>query len=283
MPRGRRPCEYARGRLEKTSFTADTHSILVSTCCQLPWYASTAWVSASMPVAAVIGGGIPFIITGSSAAAIGTSFGSITTFFSCFAESVTTATTVTSDPVPAVVGTANNGSGGLPTLSIPTSCDGAFPLVAIAAMTLAASIDEPPPNASIESLPWARTADRPACSTASVGSGTMPSNTATSMPSASSALCTGSTRPSLTSTASVAIMVRRAPDPPMSPQSLAVEPAPTSSTGRGIGTHFARGFLRVLARRRASRRSSNSIPVLRGSPPGRIRRPPSWPGVVIIT
>ncbi len=214
-----------------------------------------------MPVAAVIDGGIPFINSGSSAAATGTSFGSITTFFSCFAESVTTATTVTSDPVPAVVGTANSGSGGLPIFSIPTSCAGVFPLVAIAAMTLAASIEEPPPSASIESLPWARTADRPACSTTSVGSGTMPSNTATSMPSASSACRTGSTSPSLVSTASVAIMVRRAPEPPMSPHSLAVEPAPTNSTGRGIGTHFARGFLNILTMRSDSRRSSNSIPV----------------------
>ncbi len=59
-----------------------------------------------MPVAAVIGPGMPCIICGSSAAASGTSFGSITTDFTCATGSVTTAATVTSEPVPAVVGTA---------------------------------------------------------------------------------------------------------------------------------------------------------------------------------
>ena len=88
------------------SRTADTHNIGVSWCGQRLTYASTAWVSASMPVAAVIGPGMPFMSSASSAAASGTSFGSTTTAFTCFTGSVTTAATVTSDPVPAVVGTA---------------------------------------------------------------------------------------------------------------------------------------------------------------------------------
>ena len=72
-----------------------------------------------MPVAAVIGFGMPCISSGSSAAASGTSFGSMTADFTCWTGSVTTAATVTSEPVPAVVGIANSGSIGLPTLSMP--------------------------------------------------------------------------------------------------------------------------------------------------------------------
>ena len=102
---------------------------------------------------------------GSSAVAAGTSFGSITAAFACLTGSVTTAATVTSEPVPAVVGIANSGSIGLPTFSTPTSCSGDLPLTAIASITLAASITEPPPTARIASLPCARTAAWPACRT----------------------------------------------------------------------------------------------------------------------
>ena len=71
---------------------------------------------------------------------------------------MTTAATVTSEPVPAVVGTANSGSIGLPTLSMPTSFAGLLPLTTIAPITLAASITEPPPIARIASLRCARAA-----------------------------------------------------------------------------------------------------------------------------
>jgi len=53
---------------------------------------------------------LPRVNSGSSAAAAGTSFGSITGALACFTGSVTTAATVTSEPVPAVVGIANSGS-----------------------------------------------------------------------------------------------------------------------------------------------------------------------------
>ena len=46
----------------------------------------------------------------------------MTADFSCLTGSVTTAATVTSDPVPAVVGIANSGSIGFDTLSMPMSC-----------------------------------------------------------------------------------------------------------------------------------------------------------------
>ena len=118
-----------------------------------------------MPVAAVIGCGMPRISSGSRAVAIGTRCGSITAALMCWTGSVTTAATVTSDPVPAVVGIANSGSIGLPSFSMPTSCAGDLSLIAIAPMTLAASIAEPPPTARIASLRCARTAACPACST----------------------------------------------------------------------------------------------------------------------
>ena len=71
-----------------------------------PTNASTACVSASMPVAAVTAGGRPVISTGSSAAIVGTRRVSAITSFLLVTGSEITAATVTSEPVPAVVGTA---------------------------------------------------------------------------------------------------------------------------------------------------------------------------------
>ena len=82
----------------------------------------------------------------------------MTADFSCFNGSVTTAATVTSDPVPAVVGIANNGNIGCVTFSMPMSFWGDLPVTAIAPITFAASMTEPPPTARIASLPCARTA-----------------------------------------------------------------------------------------------------------------------------
>ena len=118
-----------------------------------------------MPVAAVIGFGMPRITSGSRAVAIGTRRGSITAALVCATGSVTTAATVTSDPVPAVVGIANSGSIGAFSFSMPTSCAGDLSLVAMAPITLAASIAEPPPTARIASLRCARTAACPASRT----------------------------------------------------------------------------------------------------------------------
>jgi hypothetical protein len=59
-----------------------------------------------MPVAAVMAGGSPAISTGSSAAMRGTMRGSTMTTLSWRSGSAITAATVTSEPVPAVVGTA---------------------------------------------------------------------------------------------------------------------------------------------------------------------------------
>ena len=68
--------------------------------------ASTAWVSASIPVAAVTWRGNLIMSEGSSAAIVGTRRVSAITSFLLVFGSETTAATVTSDPVPAVVGTA---------------------------------------------------------------------------------------------------------------------------------------------------------------------------------
>ena len=73
---------------------------------QWPTKDSTAWVSASMPVAAVMCGGRPVIRLGSSAAILGTMRGSTITSLLWRSGSEMTAATVTSLPVPAVVGTA---------------------------------------------------------------------------------------------------------------------------------------------------------------------------------
>ncbi len=124
-----------------------------------------------------------------------------------------------------------------------------LPVVAMAAITLAASIDEPPPMARIASLPCARTAAYPLSRTSWVGSGTIPSNTATSTPSAASASRTGSTSPSFTNTASVTTSTRFAPEPAISWQSRAVDPGPTNSTGRGIATMRDTGFMNGLTSR----------------------------------
>ena len=59
-----------------------------------------------MPVAAVTWRGSPVISEGSSAAIAGTRRVSAITSFRLVSGSETTAATVTSDPVPAVVGTA---------------------------------------------------------------------------------------------------------------------------------------------------------------------------------
>ena len=71
-----------------------------------------------------------------------------------------TAPTVTSEPVPAVVGMAYKGELGLRLLRIPTYCGGVFLLVAAMAITLATSIDEPPPTANTESQFSDNVADR---------------------------------------------------------------------------------------------------------------------------
>src|ERR1041384_5714670 len=106
-------------------------------------YASTACVSASMPVAAVIARGNPVWSALSSAAASGTMRGDMIANLRVVDGSDTTAAMVTSDPVPAVVGTAYIGNSLNATRIKPDMWTILYGFVARAAMTFAASIDEP--------------------------------------------------------------------------------------------------------------------------------------------
>ena len=115
--------------------------------------ASTACVSASMPVAAVIAGGTPVIRLPSSAAMRGTRRKSMMANLRSFSGSETTAAMVTSEPVPAVVGTAYSGAGLRSSRNRPAIQRTPCGLRARAAMTLAASMEEPPPTAMIASQP----------------------------------------------------------------------------------------------------------------------------------
>jgi hypothetical protein len=77
----------------------------------------------------------------------------------------------------------------------------------------------------------------------------MPSWIATSMPCATSVSRSGSTRPSLTSTASVTISTRRKPNWPMFTHRRRAAPGPTNATGRGIATARVTGHMNGLSRR----------------------------------
>ena len=69
-------------------------------------YASTAWVRASMPVAAVRAGGMPIMRSGSSMATEGVQRQSTMAIFTLREVSVMMQKRVISEPVPAVVLTA---------------------------------------------------------------------------------------------------------------------------------------------------------------------------------
>lgn len=75
-------------------------------------YASTACVSASMPVSAVSREGIDRVSSKSTTAATGRNAGPVQSIFSSVALSVMTVNWVASEPLPAVVGTAITGIAG---------------------------------------------------------------------------------------------------------------------------------------------------------------------------
>ncbi len=74
----------------------------------------------------------------------------------CLAVSLTTELRVTSLPVPAVVGTAISGSGGLMNVRGATQSSAVPALVANPATAFARSIGLPPPTATTASAPVAR-------------------------------------------------------------------------------------------------------------------------------
>ena len=126
-------------------------------CCRQE-YASTAWHSASMPVAAVMRGGSVRVMRGSSTAASGSRLPEMNSIFSARASSRTTATAVASEPVPAVVGTAMNGTcapRGMASQPI-SSLRSRAPCAITMHTPLAVSSTEPPPTATTLSHPLSR-------------------------------------------------------------------------------------------------------------------------------
>ncbi len=114
-------------------------------------YASTAWVSASMPVIAVTCAGTPSVTAASRMATSGIRVAWASTFLSPVAASIITVTLVVSDPVPAVVGTAISGRRGRNALCSVMSASVCVGLVTSSATALAASSTEPPPKATTPS------------------------------------------------------------------------------------------------------------------------------------
>ena len=105
-----------------------------------------------MPVPAVMAGGMPTVSSGSQMVIFGIISGWKITFLVCVASSVMTPARPTSEPVPAVVGTATTGRmpfGSARVHQSPTSSKSHIGRVcpAMKAMTLPASSAEPPPNA----------------------------------------------------------------------------------------------------------------------------------------
>nr|WP_276602970.1 hypothetical protein [Nannocystis pusilla] len=72
---------------------------------------SISWVSASRPQSAVTAGGSERVSAGSTIAARGSIFGLRRLTLTRCASAASTALRVTSEPVPAVVGTATKGTG----------------------------------------------------------------------------------------------------------------------------------------------------------------------------
>ena len=117
------------------------------------------WVSASMPVAAVIAGGRSNVSSGSANTHFARSCGEKMIFLTCVASSETTAERPTSDPVPAVVGSAMKYGSGRP-IGRTSGWSHAYSRMspgwlAISAMALATSSAAPPPRPITASAPCA--------------------------------------------------------------------------------------------------------------------------------
>src|SRR5579863_3051668 len=103
------PWATAAGRKSRISSMALIAQASVTGVAMVETYASMAWVSASMPVAAVKPGGIPAISTGSLIATLGVTRQSTMAIFTWVLVLVIMQKRVTSLAVPAVVLIARNG------------------------------------------------------------------------------------------------------------------------------------------------------------------------------
>src|SRR5436190_1688436 len=119
-------------------------------------YDSTAWASASAPVAAITCDGAASTRSGSTRAASAPSFRSAKTSLKWTSGSVITATKVTSEPVPHVVGMQTRGGSSFGTLSRPRKRLIGAPLVSSTPVPFAQSIELPPPRPTRTSQPLSR-------------------------------------------------------------------------------------------------------------------------------
>ena len=131
--------------------------------------------------------GMPTVSSGSAITIFGIISGWKMTFLVCVVSSVMTPARPTSEPVPAVVGTATIGKMPLGSARVhqsPMSSKSHIGRVwpAMKAMTLPVSSPEPPPKAMTPSWPPARSTAIPASTLAATGLGFTSENTAASMP-----------------------------------------------------------------------------------------------------
>ena len=136
-----------------------------------------------MPVPAVIAGGMPTVSSGSQIVTLGIISGWKMIFFVWVASSVTTPARPTSEPVPAVVGTATIGAmpaGSARVHQSPTSSKSHIGRVcpAMKATTLPTSSAEPPPKAMTPSCRPSRRTLTPASTLAATGFGRTSEKTA---------------------------------------------------------------------------------------------------------
>ena len=194
-------------------------------------YGSMSCESASDPLAAIVAAGSPASRSGSTTAASGTMSGLRRLALTSPADS--TALRVTSEPVPAVVGTATHGSGraakGRPCPTTSRWSSGSVPEAVSAAIAFAASSALPPPYPSTPSRPEAVAAVTASRTSSTVGSPAT-AKLSTSIPSASRAARTPSAREVV---APVTTKTRRTRRPVRRPGTWATRPAPKRmSVGR---------------------------------------------------
>ena len=159
---------------------------------------------ASIPVMALTWGGSPRVSCGSNTATSGSNRFELMPAL-VVAPVVITATGVTSEPVPAVVGMRTKGNLSEVTWSTPYRSGSDCCPVAKTAMTLATSIELPPPRPITPSADAVLRAWSAASTTDSDGSAVTAENTLTSSQTRATPSRTGSTRPICTSPGSVTI------------------------------------------------------------------------------
>ena len=169
--------------------------------------------------------------SGSQITCTGSILGWKITFLVWVARLVMTPARPTSEPVPAVVGTATTGAmpaGSARVHQSPTSSKSHMALVwpRMKAMTLPASSAEPPPKATTPSWPPARSAASPAATLASVGLGFTSEKTATSSPAARIAWSALRAMGSGATPGSVTMSGREMPAARQASPSSAIRPAP---------------------------------------------------------